>query len=51
MAGIKNFFSGKEIINNDTDDNQAIEILLRLYCFQQEIEDKIIIFMKIIIIN
>ena len=41
MKRIKNLFSGNEIINNDTEHTQAIEILLRLYCFQQEIEDKI----------
>ena len=41
MKGIKNFFHRDEIINNDVDHIQAIEILIRLYCFQQEIEDKI----------
>jgi len=44
LNGIKNILFGNEIINNDTDLIQAIEIILRLYCFQQEIEDTINIF-------
>ena len=36
-----NFFHRDEIINSDVDHIRAMEILLRLYCFQQEIEDKI----------
>jgi hypothetical protein len=39
--GIMNFFHRDEIINNDVDDIKAIEILIRLYCFQENIKGKI----------